>query len=274
VAADDAALAAVEHRVRQRVARALAGLANQATASVVAAMRANPNATGAELVSDAGVHTALTQALATARAATSAAVAAGHAASAKLGTASARAALREVGHTVPGGLGADEGLLANIEADLTRAFAGALLDLQRVITDAVDGVRGTSGAVGARTMTVHAAIRRAARRLAVRTSGAASMSVQHGFEDTKAAAWTGYAGVNPYVRAVKTWQVRGDNPCPACLALDGTTIAIDAQFDRSAGAPARVTAVYRHLFTPPRHPNCRCRLAYSLASPDQLASFR
>lgn len=267
-------MAAVEYRVRQRIARVLAALANRSTAAVAAAMRANPNLTGPELVSHAAVHKALTEALERARAATAAAVTAGHSASGKLGTVAARAALRGLGHGVPGGLGVDEALLAGIDADLTRAFGGALLDLQRVITDAVDGVAGKTGAVPARTMTVHAAIRRAVRRLAVHTSGAASAAVQHGFEDTKATAWSDYAGLNPYVRAVKTWQVRGDNPCPACLALHGTTIAIDAQFDRSAGAAERVVAVYRHLSTPPRHPNCRCRLAYSLAAPDQLASLR
>jgi hypothetical protein len=264
VASDDVALAALEHKVRQRILRSLAGVVSHTAVALATAARAAPRATAAELLSRADVHQAITAELVRASSATEAAVRAGYAAGARLGATRASVDLRKIGHFVTGSVPDGGDYLEAVAADLSRAYNSSLFDVQSTATDAIDGVTGAR-AESVRRMTIHAALRRVARRLYVHASAAAAVAVHRGYSDAQNAAWSDYLDVNPYARLTKTWHVRGPNPCASCLALDGTTVGIDEQFDRSLGAPDRILAVYRDLYSPPRHPNCRCKVSYGFA---------
>lgn len=268
MASDEAALAALEHRVRQRILRALAGVVSHTAVALNTAARAAPNATANELFSRSDVHQAITAELSRAARTIDAAVRAGYIAGAKLGDAEARAALRKLGHLVVRAIPDGGDYLDAVSIDIARALDSGLLDIQNTASAAIDGVGGHARLL--RRLTIHAALRRVARRLYVRASAAAAVAVHRGFSDAQASAWDGYAGVNPFVRLVKTWHVFGPNPCPSCLALNGTSVGVNEQFDRSAGAPGRILSVYRDLYRPPRHPNCRCKLSYGFAPDARL----
>lgn len=269
MATEDAALSALEHRVRQRILRALAGVVSHTSVALSTAARDEPSASAAELLSRSDVHQVITAELARASAVVDAAVRAGYTAGAKLGDARARIELRQLGHAVTGSLPDGGDYLEAVRSDVDRAFSAGLLDIHSTITKAFDGVTGRRAGL-LRRLTVHAALRRVARRLYVSASAAASVAVHRGFADAQAAAWANYSDTNPYGRLVKTWHVRGPNPCAACIALDGTTVGVGEQFDRTAGAPDRILPVYRDLYSPPRHPNCRCRVSYGFAPDERL----
>jgi hypothetical protein len=271
VATDEAALAALEHRVRQRILRALAGVVSHTSVVLNTAARADPGATAGELLSRADVHHTITAELARAASTIETAVRAGYLAGARLGDAQARAALRKLGHTVTNAIPDGGDYLQAVADDVNRALSAGLPDIQQTVGDAIDGVGGRVRFL--RRLTVHAALRRVARRLYVHASAAAAVAVHRGFSDAQAAAWAGYNQANPFVQLVKTWHVRGPNPCASCLALDGTTVGANEQFDRSAGAPDRILPAYRDLYSPPRHPNCRCKLSYEFAPDPRLGPF-
>ncbi len=269
MASEDTALTALEHRVRQRVLRSLGGVVSHISVALTTAARARPNASAAELLSSPDVHQVVTAELARASTTVQAAVQAAYTAGAKLGDAQARVELRKLGHTVTGSLPDGGEYLEAVRGDIERAFSSGLLDVQNTITEAFDGVTGRRAGL-LRRLTVHAALRRVARRLNVSASAATMVAVSRGYADAHGAAWADYTETNPYVKLVKTWHVRGPNPCASCRALNGTTVGIDGQFDRTAGAPERILPVYRDLYRPPRHPQCHCRVSYGFARDDRL----
>jgi len=270
---DDAALAALERRVTQRLLRAAARLVSRVSRAVDTAARAHPDRTGGELLTDAALHRSVTEELARLGREAATTVRAAHAAAARLGLLSARAHLRSLGHQVVGPTVADDYRDA-VLADVDRAVQGALPDLQQVLQVAHDGVSGPAAAA-TRRLTTHAAARQAARRVLVRLGSAASSALHRAYTDAQAAAYDTYTAANPAAGLVKTWRVTSSAPCPACRALDGVSVAAFAQFDRIAGAPQRLIGVFRDLSGPPRHPHCRCRLDYGfLAARQDGATFR
>ncbi len=264
---DDATLATLEQRTRTLLATQLRRITRTVSAHLGAAIAADPDAAGAQITTDPGVHAGLAAALDGARTATEATVRAGYRAAYQAGTAAATAQVADLGHTVERA-GADDAYLAGLLTDLGAAFADARLDIADSVRTAHDGISGDDPGP-ARTLAVRAAVDRAVRRLGVRVTAAGVVGVHRGFTDAQSDTFTALAGDAPYLALSKRWEVRSANPCPACAALDGTQVGIDEQFDADAttdgSTPPRV---YRDLTGPPRHPNCRCRIVLepSLAS--------
>lgn len=114
------------------------------------------------------------------------------------------------------------------------------------------GVENTRAALGQlRADEAQDIVRRASRNLGFRTKIAASVVVRRSAEEIKLVSVSGWR---------KMWVASFvDNvPCDHCIALHGTVIGIDEEFNAAAGN--LYLRVYGNLQTPPRHPNCRCTL--------------
>ncbi len=266
---DSEVLRTVEQRVRSLLDARLGTLRQAYGAHLSATIGSGGALTGTELLSRPDLHTALTTALGGTQAAVTTVVRAGYRAAGNLARVSTVADLKALGFTPPAeaGDGADTPYLALVLSGLTVAFVTAALDIQDAVRAAFDGVTGTAAAVtAARILAAHEALDRAVRRLGVRISTAAAASVHRGYSDVQQALHSSVRDAHPYVRITKRWQVLSAKPCGFCAALDGEIVDLDEEFDRTAGPPdTPPLPVFQDLLGPPRHPNCRCRLAYEVA---------
>lgn len=253
-------LITVEERTATRIAEQLRAVTRQAGATVRAAGRRLPGASGAEVTSDAAVHAAFSSALGAARSATDAALRAGFRAAAHAGHSAVHDRLGD-GRTGAGqrelDADLDTGYLDAVLADVSAAFDTARVDLPESVRAAIDAGSDPADAAD-----------RAVRRLGVRVYAAATVAVNRGYTEGQLAAHTTLAADAGYLGRVKRWEVTSDTPCPACAALHGSELGVDEPFDADAGSSGRWTAprVYRDLQGPPRHPNCRCRLVLGLTA--------
>lgn len=68
----------------------------------------------------------------------------------------------------------------------------------------------------------------------------------------------------PRSRIIKTWMTRHDDRvCPICGPLNGQNIGQEEQWTANGAGVLDVFGAA--LFTPPAHPNCRCRVQYRAA---------
>lgn len=258
-----AALLGLESHTRATITRATARTVRAINAALSPAVRAaDPAATGGQVLAQPGVHTALADALQAAQTAATDTTRAAYTAAAQLALAAARDQLAGLGHELPDSPpdpGTDT--LARLVADIATAVAQARADLQNDILTGYDGVTASTPAAAtkARVVTTNAAVQRAARRLNARLAASAVVAVYAGAADTEQALWRDYTQINPHIAVTKRWQVISPTPCSTCRQLDGQQVGIDEAFDHTSpdGLP-----VWGSLHAPPRHPNCRCRLAF------------
>jgi len=256
---DDALLRTLEQRVRTLVDAALRAIPAQVGGHLTAQLNAQPDASGAQIVSAPEVHDALVTALDAARGKAEAAIRAGFKAAAQAGIGRAGAQARDLGFDA-GSITAPTATLDAILRDLQTAFDTARLDMLDTVRAGLDDAAGSDPA--ARVLIARGALERARRRLSVRASAAAAVAVHRGYTDGQSSVHDALKAAHPYLRLTKRWEVRSATPCPACAALHGTTVDLDAQFDATAGRTADYSPprVWQDLHGPPRHPNCRCRL--------------
>lgn len=261
MSAESAALQALERRIRAQVKAQVDAIASNFGAYLGAVVKGFTGQSAIELLSREDVNAALTAVLAGAEVNIEKAIRAGYRASAQLGKAATARELRPLGHAVPRPMPDLGGYLDSVVADARSAVGSLLFDIHDGVREAHDGVTGP-GAAAYRVLTTNAALKRAVRRFGVRVNAAGTTAVHRGFSDAQAVFYSDYAAINPYVRLRKRWKVTSGNPCEHCAALDGTTVALDAQFDATAGSQAagRVLPAYRDLHAPPRHPHCGCRM--------------
>lgn len=263
---EDTLLSTVEQRVRTLVDAGLRSINTRIGVYLGGAINADPTASGAQVTSDTRVHAALVDALAQARASVEGSIRAGYRAAVRAGLGAAAAEAGELGFDasdVETGAGTLEAILRDVGA----AFAAARLDIVDSARVAIDGVDGPDQAA-ARVLVAAAAVDRATRRLGVRVKAAAAVAVHQGYTDGQAAVHDALAAAQPYLTLTKRWEVRSANPCPACAALHGTSVALDADFDATATVDATWTPPRPWRGTlggPPRHPNCRCRIVLDLS---------
>lgn len=253
------ALVAVEARIQQQieddVEQALTTIAALLIIGIAVGVL-----TGTELLSRKEVHEGSVRAWDTAKKRTAASVAAGYAAGAQLALSKARRDMRAVGHEVPSTLPDLGGAAGQIDRDITTAYGHAQTDLQNTVRDAFDGVQGDD-ADTARKLTVRKAVEQAGARLAQRLKAAGATAVHQGASDAQQAIFDTFTKTNPYVRVRKVWRATAIDPCGMCEALDGTSVAVDAEFDHQATTVDKdLRPVWRNLLGPPRHPYCRCQL--------------
>lgn len=260
------ALLALEQRVRARVIKLLARIVRALVKFLAGILRAIGHAvSGGELLSRHDFHTTLTGTLNTAQTEAEATTRAGYQAGAQLARITVAAELHHLGYEIPSDLPDLGGYLDALIVDERAAFGAALLDLQRSITDAHDGVQGDGDLAPVRLVTTRQAIDRATGRLGVRVLASAVNAVHRGYSDAQLALYAEFAEQHPGFALQKRWEVRSATPCTHCKALDGQIIDLTQQFDHTLTtddtAPLKV---YRDLHAPPRHPNCRCRLVLEI----------
>ncbi len=261
--ADSAALLTIEQRIRAQVSNKLSQAFAAISAYIAATVREDSTLTGHELLSRPDVHGAIVTAVTGAGDQIETAVRAGYLAAAKSARITITRELAEHGYQVPEEDPDESAFLTAVIAGLTAAFAAALLEIQETVRAAYDGIAGTAAAP-ARILAVYEAVNRALRRLSVRVNAATTVAVNRGFTEAQHNIYTAYQQAHPSIRVTKRWQTTSDDPCPACKALNGTVLPLDAEFDPTASTASnwRPPKVYRDLLGPPRHPNCRCRLVY------------
>jgi hypothetical protein len=263
MSADSAILLRIENRVRTQTRKRLTDITNHYGAVLGAHLRTTTAISGTEVLSNPDMHRALTTILDGAQASIENTVRAAYQAGGAAARRSARTDLAQYRYTVPEKTNDDGDYLIAILASVSLAFAVALTDIQDSVRAAYDAITGPAAAA-TRILATHAAIDRAIRRLGVRVVAGAVVAVHRGYTDTQNTIYRTYNDAHPSVKLNKQWRTTSTHPCPACKALDGATVAIDAEFDRTATTDPdhRPPPVFRNLLGPPRHPNCRCRLIY------------
>jgi hypothetical protein len=264
VTASDTALHAIETRVVTAINQQVRSVNTQLGDYLATAVDDNPPLTATELLSRSEVHQNITSTLSTAQTTVAARVSTGHGAAVALAVLLVAAALRQ-DPTQPRDLG---GYLPAVLGDITAAFGATLLGIHDGIRLGYDGITGGPRARRARRIAARAAVGKATGRLGVRVRAAGSVAVHRGFSDAQATLYAEVAATHPGMVITKRWQVTSANPCPACAALDGTVLPLEAVFDAAATTDPNTSppGVYRDLLVPPRHPNCRCRLTYQASN--------
>lgn len=255
------ALISVENQIRQEVHDAIddALVAFAALLVVALAVPGGVFATGTELMADKRVHAGLVKYLNTAQVKVTAAVAAGYAAGAQVALAKLTADLKDQGYDVPADMPPLGTMSDTLTADVATMFGHAQTDIANRVAQAYDGVQGDN-APNARLVVTKQAVTKAGGVLQQRAAAAAGTSVQQGSGDAQQAIFTAYENTYPG-HLMKQWVVTSHNPCGMCEALNGTMVAISAEFDYEATTVDKdLRPVWHNLLAPPRHPNCRCQL--------------
>lgn len=252
------ALIALESRVRQEVEDDITTAAAAFTLVVLAALTAIPVgiATGVGLMSWAYLHGALTKTVEGTRDKVDATVRAGYSAASEIALRNAAAELADSGYTVPADLPELGGTIDHISQDIDAMFGHAQTDLQNSIADAYDH----DADVTDQRQSISAAISAAVARLRQRAQAAAGTAVHRGASDAQQAVYSDYAN-HVSGSLGKRWVVTSATPCGMCAALNGTVVALHSQFDHQATDVEKdLRPVWRDLYGPPRHPNCRCQV--------------
>ena len=261
MSADSAALLTIEGRLRRQLGRRLEQAVTHLGGYLGSVIKANPALTGLELMSRPDVHKALLTALGGTQSTVESTIRAGYAAARSVARASASRELAAQDYQVPTEIPDRDAYLVAVLAAVALAFSAASDDIQTSVRTAYDGATGTL-ATAARILIVRQALHRAVRRLGVRVNASAVVALHRGHTDAMLAIYDAYRAAHPSQTLYKTWQTGSADPCPACRALNGQSVPVDAEFDRTLTAdPTRPPPpVHRDLLGPPRHPNCRCRI--------------
>lgn len=252
-----AALIALEKQTRDSIEQRIAAARDQVTAQTIVTIHEQDYTSGNEVVSDPVLHAAVVAALAGSQTDSEDTTRAAYLAAAVVALLALRSQMHDIGHNVTDTVPVLGGVLPTLLANVGAAYAHALPAVQRAIQTVYDAYPDDDR----RIVKVREALnaRFAALTNSVRASGV--VGVYRAPTDLQQAVYRDYAAKNPTLPLKKTWEVTSRDPCPACAALDGTTIAVAAEFDHGTTADP---AVYFDLFGPPRHPNCRCRLRHTL----------
>lgn len=255
------ALRALEKTVRLKIATSMDTLTASLTALIINAVSASGLTSATELLSQPTLWNAMKALLDAARAAVWTTILATYAAANAIGRALAALLLRPLGHTVPIDLTVTADTETRLRRDVDDMFGSTILRLADGLRAAYDGVGGDDPAA-ARILTSRRATVNEINRLRNRAVASGVTAVHRGSRDAELAAFANYRQVNPYIVMRKRWTVMATDPCPMCAALNGTTIALDAEFDHTATLDPDHPAlpVWGDLQGPPRHPNCRCQI--------------
>lgn len=88
-----------------------------------------------------------------------------------------------------------------------------------------------------------------------RIQHSSGVAAQRGYTDQIVASYTELEDFGLELRKYWVANFEDNVPCPSCVALHGTAVALHESFHDSSGP-----GIYRDLIGPPRHPNCKCRL--------------
>lgn len=253
-ATTDAAMLALESRVRDNITARLSTLQQRIAAQAILTADDPKHSTGNEVVSAEAFHTTVTEELAEAQADVSNTTRGAYVAAAILALAVLRTDMHDIGHNVAGTMPDLGPALKTLIADIGVAFAAALVDTQRKVQAGFD----TDADRDKRVIAVNDAVRQSIGRLRRRTVASAVVAVHRAATDTRQAVYADYTRTNPGLPLRKRWQVTAVDPCPICAALDGVTVPVAAQFPYGDDLP-----VWLNLYGPPRHPNCRCTIEHT-----------
>lgn len=258
VAAIGLALIAVEARVRQEVEDDITAALTTIAAAAIVAAAAGPATliTGNALLSLASFHKVFTTTLTDARDNVATSIEAGYTAAAQVAHTKITAELAPEYH-VPAELPELDPTIDVILADIDTMFGHAQTDIAANIAHAYD----TAQTPDARTITINNAVDTAGKRLQNRAATAAGTAIQQGSSDAQQALYNQYQNSTGTPGLMKRWTVTSATPCEMCAALNGTMVGINAEFDHNTAYGQKdYRRIWRNLYGPPRHPNCRCQL--------------
>lgn len=258
------ALLALESTTRSKVKASTSTLAAETSAALGVALTEQQDGSGTEFLSRSDVDAAITAALAASQERDQAIANAAYTAAALLALAALTIQFKELGHEVSQQLAVTTANIGELLAAISTAHGEAKLDLHDLIRDGYDGVTGVPDAVtAARHLVLRGAIQQTATRVGNRAALSAVLAVHQGYTDAELATFRDFEALNPYVAIRKQWLVQSTNPCHHCSALDGTVLPVATAFDPAATTDTHATQVpwLTSMLGPPRHPNCRCRLA-------------
>lgn len=261
VAAVGLALVAVEARVRHQVEDDIT-TALAAFTVLLLAVLATPGvviATGVQLMADPTVHAGLVKTITATKASVTASIETGYAAAAQVAHTKATADLAHDDYQVPTDLPPVDPSIDQIVQDLDAMFGHAQTDITNTVIAGFDGVQG-SDADPARRLVAGKAVEQATARLQQRAAAAAGTAVNQGASDTQQGIYTQYQNSTGRVLG-KRWVTTSATPCGMCEELNGSIVVVSAEFDHQATTNDKdLRPVWRTLYGPPRHPNCRCQL--------------
>lgn len=252
------ALVAVEARVRQEVEDDIELAMASLLLVVLSALAAIPAgiATGVGFMSWTYVYASLTRTITKTRGKVAATIQAGYTAAAQLALQHARADLAELGYTVPAEMPELGGAADHLVGDVDTMFGHAQAELQSGIAAGFDSATDLTG----RRQAISESMQAIVDRLHQRAQAAAGTAVHQGASDAQQAIYAEYANHTGDILG-KRWTVTSATPCGMCEPLDGTIVGLHSEFDRIATTDDKdLRPVWRNLFGPPRHPNCRCQV--------------
>lgn len=258
------ALLALESTTRSKVKASTSTLATQTATALAAALDEQQDGSGTEFLSRHDVDAIITAQLAASEQRDQDIASAAYTAAALLALAALTIQFKELGHEVSQNLALSSAGLGELLGAISTAHGEAKLDLHDLIRDGYDGVTGIADAVtAARLLVLRGAVQQTATRVGNRATLSAVLAVHQGYTDAELAVFRDFEAINPYVAIRKQWLVQSTNPCHHCSALDGTTLPVSTAFDPAATTDPHATQVswLTSMLGPPRHPNCRCRLA-------------
>jgi hypothetical protein len=253
------ALIAIESQTRQQVQQAIDDAYRMIAAVAVTTAATAPGTviTGVGLLSLATMHHGLTANLEQARRQVADAVRAGYQAAAATALARLQA---ELGEHAPEQMPELGDNLDRLLQDVDTLFGHGQSDLANSIAAAFDSIQGDNPGP-ARLVAINQAVTISQARTAQRAQASASVAVQAAASDVEQAVFAHFQNEAGIPGLAKRWVVTSSDPCGMCTALDGTMVGVSAEFDHNATTDEKdYRRVWRNLFGPPRHPNCRCRL--------------
>ncbi len=256
---DDATLLALEQRTTALIDAQVRSLIRRAGDILVAGLAAAGALTAIEILSRHEVDAGLAAAVTGAQTATETILTGGYQAGARTATARVDAELAALDLTRGDATVNDPGHLAGIIAAAAAAYATLRANIAR---------RFIEGFTAGAPALAREAVATAVRTLNVHLRALGAVVVHRGYTDTQVGLYRALAATHTFLRLRKRWVNDTSARCPSCRALHGTVIDLDADFDATASDDPAFTPpkVYITMAGPPRHPNCRCRLAVEPSS--------
>lgn len=248
-----------------RVVSHVRGVESRVISVLARVIRANPGMSDGHILNHSDVINVIVESLHEAHQGVISELRALHTAAGLVGLQMARSEFDESGYSFPDfTFVPSDDYLSSILSDIDTMFTEALIDIRQSLSDAfldIDST-GTLPVDRLRVIDGRIAVNLAVRRLSARAQASTVVLETRSRSEAQLAAYRSFEAQNPTLEVSKEWEATSAKPCPACAALHGARISIDAEFDSQATTLVsfNLPRVYINLLSPPRHVRCRCKL--------------